>query len=170
MDKSIEQAFNEQVNAEFYSQYLYLSMANYLTSQGLDGMAHWMRIQVDEERAHAIRFIDYIHERNGRVVLNQIDQPKIEWESPLEVFRDAYEHECMITAKINALVDLAIKQNDHATAAFLQWFVTEQVEEEANASAIVSRLERIGDHGMGMLMVDQQLGQRPAADTSEPAQ
>ena len=163
MDKTIEQAFNEHLNAEFYSEYLYLAMANYLTAQDLVGMAHWMRIQVDEERAHAIRFIDYIHERNGHVVLKQIDQPKLEWESPLEIFREAYQHECMITAKINALVDLAIKQNDHAAAAFLQWFVTEQVEEEANVSAIVARLERIGDQGMGIFMVDQQLGQRTAA-------
>ena len=163
MDKTIEQAFNEHLNAEFFSEYLYLSMANWLAAKNLDGMVHWMRLQVDEERGHAIRFIDFMHERDGRVVLQQIDQPKTEWESPLEIFRDAYEHERLITSKINALVDLAIKQNDHATVAFLQWFVNEQVEEEANTSTIVTRLELIGDQGMGILMMDQQLAQRTLA-------
>jgi len=167
MNKTIEQAFNDHLNAEFFSAYLYLSMANYLAARNLDGMAHWMRLQVEEERSHAIRFIDYMHERDGRVILQQIDQPKVEWEGPLEIFREAYEHECLITSKINALVDLAIKQNDHATTTFLQWFVTEQVEEEANVSAIVSRLEMIGDHGMGILMMDQQLAQRTI--TPDPA-
>jgi ferritin len=126
-------------------------------------MAQWMRIQVDEERAHAIKFVDFVNERGGRVMLQKIDQPKVEWANPLEAFKEAYDHECLISQKINDLVDLSVKHNDHAANTFLQWFVTEQVEEEANASAIVAKLELVGNNGMGILMMDQQLGQRTAA-------
>jgi ferritin len=163
MDKKIEAAFNDQVNAELYSSYLYLSMANYFAAENLDGMAQWMRIQTDEERAHGMKFLDFINQRSGRVVLQQIDAPKIEWSSPLEAFQDAYEHECLISSKVNALVDLAVQEGDHAANTFLQWFVSEQVEEEANAQGIVDKLKMVGDNMMGLMMVDQQLGQRTAA-------
>ena len=160
MNSKIEQAFNTHLNAEFYSSYLYLSMASYFAAQNLAGMNTWMRVQVDEERMHALKFVDFINDRGGRNVLEQIDKPKIEWASPLEAFQDALAHEQLISQKINDLVDLAVKESDHSAAAFLQWFVTEQVEEEATAQAIVCKLALIKDNSMGLLMIDQQLGQR----------
>lgn len=172
MNKKIEKAFNTHLNAEFYSSYLYLSMASYFVAQNLEGMAAWMRIQVDEERMHGLKFLDFICDRNGRVILEQIDKPKTDWSSPLEAFQDALDHERLISKKINELADLAMKESDHAAGAFLQWFVTEQVEEEANVQAIVGKLELIKDNGMGLLMVDQQLGQRTpsaGAPAAEPA-
>lgn len=169
MDKKIERAFNSHLNAEFFSSYLYLSMANYFTADNLEGMTTWMRIQVDEERLHAMKFIDFINNRGGRVVLEQIDKPESDWSSPLAAFEQALEHEKLITKKINDLVDLAVKENDHAAATFLQWFVNEQVEEEAAAQAIVVKLRLVKDNSMGLLMIDQQLGQRvPSAAADAP--
>ena len=168
MDKKTEKAFNEHLNAEFFSSYLYLAMANYFADANLEGMTSWMLIQTDEERLHAMKFLDFINDRGGRVVLEQIDKPKTEWESPLDAFREAYAHEQLISRKINELIDLAIKENDHPANTFLQWFVSEQVEEEAAAQAIVGKLELIKDNPMGLLMIDQQLGQRTAA-ASAPA-
>jgi ferritin len=162
MKKQIEQAFNSHLNAEFFSSYLYLSMANYFAAQNLEGMAEWMRIQLEEERVHAMKFVDFINDRGGRVVLQQIDQPTIEWDSPLAAFQDAYDHECLISSKINELVDLANKENDHAAHNFLQWFVSEQVEEEATAQRIVEQLKRVGDNPVGLMIIDQQLGARTA--------
>lgn len=170
MEKKVEKAFNAHLNAEFYSSYLYLSMANYFAVNNLEGMTTWMRIQVDEERLHAMKFIDFINNRGGRVVLEQIDKPKTEWTGALEAFEEALDHERLITKKINELLDLAIKENDHAAAAFLQWFINEQVEEEAAAQAIVAKLGLIKDNSMGLLMIDQQLGQRvPAGATAGAA-
>ncbi len=169
MDKKIEKAFNDHLNAEFFSSYLYLSMSNYFVASNLEGMSAWMRIQTDEERMHAMKFIDFINDRGGRVVLDQIEKPKTEWVSPLEAFQEAYAHEQLISKKINALVDLAIKESDHATNTFLQWFVSEQVEEEATAQAIVGKLELIRDNPMGLLMIDQQLGQRTPSAASSAA-
>jgi ferritin len=160
MNKKIEAAFNEHLNVEFFSSYLYLAMANYFAAKNLDGMHHWMRIQTEEERLHALKFVDFINNRGGRVALKQIDQPALEWASPLAAFEQAYEHEQLISRKINVLVDLAVKEADHAAGAFLQWFVNEQVEEETNALRIVERLKMIGDNGTGLLMIDDQLGQR----------
>ena len=167
MHKKIEKAFNEHLNAEFFSAYLYLSMANYFAAKNLEGMVSWMRIQTDEERMHGMKFVDFINDRGGRVILQQIDQPKTDWDSPLEAFQEAYAHEQLISRKIGELVDLAVKENDHAANTFLQWFVSEQVEEEATVQAIVGKLELIKDNGMGLLMIDQQLGQRPATGGSE---
>ena len=172
LSDKLQNAMNDQIKKEFYSSYLYLSMASYFVAQNLEGMAAWMRIQVDEERMHAMKFLDFICDRNGRVILEQIDKPKSDWASPLEAFQNALEHERLISQKINELADLAVKDSDHAAAAFLQWFVTEQVEEEANVQAIVGKLELIKDNGMGLLMIDQQLGQRTpsaAAPAGEPA-
>jgi ferritin len=160
MNKKIEEAFNEHLNAEFYSSYLYLSMANCFAAQNLEGMAGWMRIQTEEERMHAFKFMDFINERGGRVILKQIDQPRTEWSSPLEAFQDAYSHECLISSKINDLVNPAIEEKDHASNTFLQWFVSEQVEEEATALGIVEKLKLVDDNTMGLLMMDSQLAQR----------
>ena len=167
MNKKIEEAFNSHLNAEFYSSYLYLSMANQFAAQNLQGMTSWMKVQAGEERLHAMKFIDFINDRGGRVLLQQIDQPKTEWSSPLEAFQDAYNHECLISSKINKLVDLAIAESDHAANTFLQWFVTEQVEEEATALSIVDKLKMIDNNSMGLMMIDDQLGQRTA--TPAPA-
>ncbi len=169
MDKRIEDAFNEHLNAEFFSAYLYLSMANYFAAENLEGMASWMLVQTDEERLHAMKFLAYINDRGGRVVLEQIDKPKTKWESPLEAFQEAYAHEQLISKKINDLVDLTIKANAHAAGNFLQWFVGEQVEEEATVQAIVGKLSLIRDNPMGLLMIDQALGQRTASAAADTA-
>ena len=160
----IQDALNKQLNAELYSSYLYLSMAAYLESQNLKGMAHWMRIQAQEENLHAMKFFDFINERGGKVVLTQIDAPKTEWSSPLDVFEDTCKHESKVTGLINELVDLSLSEKDHAANAFLQWFVTEQVEEEASVQEIAGKLKLVGERGGMLFMLDRELGQRaPAA-------
>lgn len=164
----IQEAFNEQLNAELYSSYLYLSMSAYFDSQNLAGMASWMRIQAQEELSHGMKFFDFINERDGRVVLQQIDVPKSEWDSALNAFEEALAHEEKVTASINHLVDLALGEKDHASNTFLQWFVTEQIEEESNAKSIVDKLKMVGDNPVALYMVDGQLGQRtaPAANAT----
>ena len=166
---NVEEALNRQVNAELFSSYLYLSMAAYFDSQNLPGMANWMRIQAQEELIHALKIFDFIGERDGRVLLTQIDSPKTEWTSPLNAFQDALEHERKVTGLINDLVDLSLAEKDHAANTFLQWFVTEQVEEEAAAKTIVDQLTMIADHPMALFMVDRELGQRtPPPTTTAP--
>ena len=162
MDQKIQDAFNRQLNAGIYSSYLYLSMAAYLESQGLKGMANWMLIQAQEENMHAMKFFDFINERGDKVALRQIDAPKTEWTSPLDVFGDTCTHESKVTGLINNLVDLALSEKDHAANAFLQWFVTEQVEEEATAQEIRDKLKLVSDNPVALFMIDQELGQRVA--------
>jgi ferritin len=161
LHQKIQDALNQQLNAELYSSYLYLSMAAHFESQGLRGMAHWMRAQTQEENSHAMKFFDFIIERGGKVILSRIDAPTTEWSSPTAVFEETYAHECKVTGSINKLVDLAAAEKDHATAIFLQWFVTEQVEEEASASAVLEKLKLTGDQGASVFMLDRELGQRP---------
>jgi len=156
----IEEALNEQINAEFYAGYLYLSMAAYFEEEGLPGFASWMRAQAEEEKAHAMRIYDFVTERDGRVTLDGIEAPKAEWESPTDAFEAAYEHEVEVTRMIDDLVALAREENDNATENTLQWFVEEQVEEEATAQDILDKLGHVGDDGPGLLMLDQELGQR----------
>lgn len=158
--KEMEEALNDQINAELYSAYLYLSMAAYFESQNLSGLASWMRVQTQEETAHAMKIYDFINERGGRVVLKAIDQPPREWKSPLAAFKAAYEHEQLVTGRINDLVDLAIKEKDHATNAFLQWFVNEQVEEETSVDSVVQNLKMAENAPGALFMVDRELGQR----------
>jgi len=138
--KKMQDALNEQVNAELYSAYLYLSMAAYFESTNLAGMANWMRVQTQEEQFHAIKLYNHILERGGKVVLKSIDAPPLEWDSPLAVFKSGLEHEQKVTGLINDLVYLARDERDNASEIFLQWFVNEQVEEEDNASTIVGQL------------------------------
>ncbi len=161
LNPKTQDALNEQINAELYSAYLYLSMSAYFESENLKGMAHWMRIQGQEELGHVMRFFDFINERDGRVLLTQIESPKTEWTSPLDAFEDAYRHECKISGLINGLVDLALAERDHAANSFLQWFVTEQIEEESAAQEIVGKLKLAGDNGAILFMVDAELAQRP---------
>ncbi len=173
LKEKMQEALNKQVNAELYSSYLYLSMTAYFESTGLKGFANWMRVQAQEELMHAMRIYDHINERSGRVMLESIDNPPYKWDSPLSVFEDTYKHEQVVTGMINGLVDLANLEKDHATYNFLQWFVSEQVEEESNSSDIVQKLKLIKDDGRGLLMLDQELAQRvfvPPAQTGDVQQ
>ena len=166
--KKIEDAFNEQINWELYSGYLYLSMSAYFLSINLNGFANWMRVQALEELTHAMKFFDFINERSGRIALLETKAPPKEWESPLAAFQDAYEHECFVSGRINDLVNLALEEKDHASNNFLQWFVAEQVEEEASVDEVAQKLKIIGSDGGGIFMLDQELGQRvftPPAST-----
>ena len=167
LNTKIQDAFNGQINAEIYSSYLYLSMSAYFESQNLAGMAAWMRVQAQEELTHAMKFFGFVNEREGRVLLTQVDGPETEWKSPLDVFENALAHEKKVTGLINNLVDLSLAEKDHASNIFLQWFVTEQVEEEASTSKVVQDLERIGDHSHGLMMLDRELGKRTAGAEEE---
>jgi ferritin len=160
LKEKIQNALNQQVNAELYSSYLYLSMASYFESINLKGFANWMRVQTQEELVHAMKFYDFIIERGGKVVLTSIEGPRTEWSSPLAVFEHAYEHEQKVTGLINTLVDLSIAEQDHATNNFLQWFVAEQVEEEASADEVVQKIKLMGDASGGLFMLDRELAQR----------
>jgi ferritin len=167
-------ALNQQINAELFSEYLYLSMAAHFESESLKGMANWMRIQAGEERMHAMKFYQFILDRGGKVILTAIDAPKTSWASPLEVFKEAYAHEIKVTGLINNLATLAIEEKDHATHQFLNWFVNEQIEEESNAQTIVDRLKLVGDNGLAIYMLDQELATRvptaaaPAGEAAAP--
>ena len=171
INKKIETAINEQINEELYSAYLYLSMSGYFDSEDLPGFAQWMYAQYQEEVEHAMRFYRYLQDRGGRVHLHAIKEPQHAWDSPLEAFEAALEHEKYITGCINDLVDLAESEHDRATFNMLQWYVDEQVEEEASVEEIVAKLEMVGDSGNGLLMLDRELGQRQApSGDEEPAE
>jgi len=171
LSEKMEKALNDQIQAEMYSAYLYLSMEAYFQSVNLNGFAAWMRAQTQEEMVHAMKFYDFICERGGKVILQAIDAPPSEWDSPLAAFEGAYEHEQMVTARINDLVDVAIAERDHATNNFLQWFVAEQVEEEDSTNAVVHQVKLVGEAQGGLFMLDRELGQRiftpPSAGAEE---
>jgi ferritin len=160
IDPKMEKALNDQIVAEFYSAYLYLSMAAYFDAEGLAGFAQWMRAQFQEEQAHAMKMFNYVTERGGRVKLGAIDAPPTEWDSSVQVFEETLKHEQKVTGLINKLVDLALSISDHATDNFLRWFVSEQVEEEDSVDSVLSQLKLIGDNGQGLLMLDRELGAR----------
>jgi len=160
ISKNMEKALNEQINAELYSAYLYLSMVSYFKSLNLDGFAQWMTVQTQEEVAHAMKFFTFVNDRGGRALLAPIDGPQTEWKSPLEAFEAAYKHEQLVTKRIDNLVKLARKETDTATEIMLQWFVTEQVEEEANADAIIRKLKMLKDAPAAVFMLDAELGKR----------
>ncbi|MCA1961262.1 MAG: ferritin [Desulfomonile sp.] len=165
----IQEAFNNQIVAELYSSYLYLSMSAYFESINLKGFAHWMRCQVQEELVHAMKFYMFVNERGGTVKLSAIDGPSTSWASPLAAFQDAYAHERKVTGLINSLVDLAIPEKDHASNAFLQWFVTEQVEEESSADEVIKKIQLAGEQGGGMFMLDRELAARVFTPPPETA-
>ena len=158
--EKVQKALNEQIKWEFYSAYLYLSMAAYFESVNLPGFANWMKVQAQEELSHAMKFFDYVNGRGGRVTLADVEAPPADWDSPLAVFEATHEHEQVVTGRINALVDLAAAESDHATNQMLQWFVTEQVEEEASADEMVQKLKLVGKEGGGLFMLDRELAQR----------
>jgi ferritin len=167
LKQKIQDAINKQINEELYSAYIYLSMSGYFENEDLPGFAQWMYAQYQEEIEHAMRFYRYLHDRGGRLHLQAIKEPPKEWDSPLDAFKTALEHEQYITGCIDDLVDLAESEQDRATFNMLQWYVDEQVEEEASAGEIVAKLERVGDSGNGLLMLDRELGQRQAPGTGD---
>lgn len=160
LSKSMESALNRQVNRELYSAYLYLAMSAYFETTGMKGFAKWMRIQAKEEQTHAMKIYDYVIARGGKAALDAIEAPKAKWASAGKVFEEVYAHEQKVTGMINNLVDLAIKEKDHATFEMLQWFVKEQVEEEEHASEIVSQIAILGDVVGHLFWLDHQLGKR----------
>lgn len=173
--KRIQDAFNKQINEETFSAYLYWSMSAWFESINLPGFANWMRCQAQEEMVHAMKFYHHILERGGTVKLTALAAPKTEWASPLEAFQEASKHEQHITACINKLVDLAAQQKDHAAQPMLQWFVAEQIEEEATADGVVQKLKMIGTAPGGMFMLDREMGARvftppPAPGAAQPPQ
>ncbi len=164
----MEKALNDQINAEFFSAYLYLSMAAYFEDRNLSGCAHWMELQYQEESEHAMKIYKYINDRGGRVQLNLIETPQAQWETPLTAFEAAYKHEQYITGRINDLMKLAVELNDFATQSFLQWYLDEQVEEEANVDEIVQSFHLMNNDKRGLFMLDRELKQRQTSpDTDE---
>jgi ferritin len=160
LKKKMLKALNDQINAEMFSSYLYLSMEAYFQSISLKGFATWMRVQVQEELMHGMKFYDFVNERSGKVTLEAIAKPDSTWASPLAAFSAILKHEEHVTSLINDLVDLAISEKDHATNNFLQWFVSEQVEEEASANEVVEKLKLIQDNPSGLFLLDAELGKR----------
>ena len=164
MDKELVKSLNSQMNFELYSSYIYLSMASYLKSLDLNGFANWMDIQVQEEISHTMKFYNFLHDRGVEVELDAIAKPQNKWDSPLAVFEHALKHEKIVTKRINDLIDQSTKLSDHATLNFLQWFVGEQVEEEANVMSVIQQIKLVGD---ALFLLDRELGQRvftPPAD------
>jgi ferritin len=157
---NIQKALNKQINDELYSSYLYLAMAAHFETENLNGFAHWMKLQSQEEYGHAMKIYEYVFQRNGKVTLAKIDAPAESWKSIIDVFEEIYSHEQKISASIDAIVGLAFAEKDYATNNFLQWFVGEQVEEEATALYILDKAKLIGDNRNGIFMLDKELGQR----------
>lgn len=160
--EAMQRAINDQINHEFQAAYLYLSVAAHFDTSGFPGFARWMRLQSQEELAHGMKLFDYIHARDGRAKLLQIDAPPAKFGRPIEVARMVLEHERKVTGLINQLYETAAREKDYVTAAQLQWFLTEQIEEEKSASDIVQRLEIAGDNANALITLDKELGTRTA--------
>jgi ferritin len=163
-------ALNEQINAEQYSALLYLSMSAYFSDKGLPGFANWMYIQYQEELTHANKLFNYVVERSGKAQVKAIEQMPTEWDGIIDVFEKTLEHEQKVTNLINNLVDVAIEVKDHATQSFLQWFVDEQVEEEANVEEILDTLKLINGQGNGIFMLDREMRQRTFVNDTTAAE
>lgn len=159
-------ALNEQINAEQYSAFLYLSMSSWFHDKGLPGFANWMYIQYQEELTHANKLFNYVVERGEKPVLKAIDQMPVEWDGIIEIYEATLQHEQLVTSLIDNLVDVAIEVRDHATQSFLQWFVDEQVEEEANVTEILDNLKLINGQGNGIFMLDREMRGRTFVDTT----
>ena len=153
-------ALNNQLQMEFFSEYFYMSMEAYFVENNLDGFANFFNVQVKEERDHAYKFFNYISRAGGKIILQAIEKPKSDFESPLDVFEAALEHEKLISNSIHELVDLAISDKDHTTSSFLRWFIDEQSEEEENMEKVVRKLRLLKNDPAGLLMIDQELAQR----------
>ncbi|MCP4200036.1 MAG: ferritin [Proteobacteria bacterium] len=160
INKKIETAINKQINAEIYSSSLYYSMAAYFETLSLKGFSHWLRVQALEELTHVQKFFSYVHERGGRIRMLPVDGPPTNWKSPLAAFKLVYEHEVSVTGMINNIMDLSLKESDHATCNFLQWFIGEQVEEEASADEVVQKLKLVNKTEGGLFLLDQEMDKR----------
>lgn len=160
INKRMQDAINEQIKFELYSANLYLSMSAYIEGKNLKGIAHWLRVQYEEETFHALKLYDYLKNREGQVIIQSIDAPPSEFGTPLETFEKVLEHEQHVTAGINKLYKIAIEENDFAAQIFLQWFVNEQMEEEASASEVIGKMKLIGDRGVDLLYLDTELSAR----------
>lgn len=160
IDKKMEAAFNDQINKEYFSEYLYLAMKARFAEMNLDGFVNWFDIQVKEEHAHAEGMYNYVLERGGHIELGAIDKPEIKGTTPLEIFKQVLEHEEYVTSRINALADVADEVKDRAALIFLNWYIKEQVEEEASVGGVLAKLELIGDNKQGILGLDKELSQR----------
>ncbi len=170
LNKKIHDAMNDQIQRELESAYIYLSMAAYFDSINLPGFAQWMKVQFQEEQAHAFKFYDFVYDRGNQVILQALGQPPVEFQSPLDAFEKTLAHEQKITGHINDLYALAVEEKDYPSQILLQWFVGEQVEEEKNAGDIVDMLKRIGDSYHALIMLDRELGQRqPPAEAQADA-
>ncbi len=160
LSERMEEALNEQLNKELYSSYLYLAMYAYSSSVGLQGFAHWFRVQVEEENIHAMKIFDYINDQGGRVKLKEIKEPPLEFGTAMDMFQQTLKHEQFITRSIHELVELANAEKDEVTASFLQWYVKEQVEEEENDNEIIAKLEGIDKNEYVVSSVDAELAMR----------
>lgn len=160
ISQKLQDAINAQINKELYSEYLYLSMGAYCKALDLDGFANFFTVQTQEEHFHAMKMYNYVLETGGKISLKAIAEPPNDFKSVLDTFEQTYEHEKFVTKSINNLMDLALKENDHATSSFLKWFIDEQVEEEASVSRILNRVKLVGGEGQGLLMIDAELAAR----------
>jgi ferritin len=160
MNQRVESALNDQINAELYSSYLYLSMSAYCEAEGLSGFANWMRVQAEEELFHSTKMFDYVNERGGRVILKAIEMPQTEWKSIVEVLEDVFEHEQKVTSLINNLVTISREEKEYATENFLQWYVAEQVEEEDSVGQLLNEVKLVDGKGSGLFMLNREAGQR----------
>lgn len=167
LSQKLQDALNEQINKEFFSEYMYLSISAYLLSKDLDGFANYFKVQAEEEHFHAMKMFNFVHDAGGNVILKPLDGPQTSFNSVVQVFEMALDHEKFITKSINDLMDLAIQEKDHAVRSFLQWYVDEQVEEESTISRLITKLKMINGEGHGMLMLDAELGQRKFDLTAE---
>ena len=167
MNERIEKALNDQVQAEFYSFYLYLAVASYFTTVHLDGFAHWMRVQSEEELLHALKIVDFLNDRGGAVRLQALDAPPSEWQSPVAAIEAVLRHEQHITARIDDLVGIAEEVRDRPATVLLHWFVNEQVEEEATADTLFNQVCMVADSPHGLLMLDRELAGRPSPTATE---
>ena len=169
LKEAVNKALNEQINAEFHSAYLYLSMSAYFEAVGLSGFANWMKVQYKEELAHAQKFFDYVNDRGARVILQPIAEVPAEFDNVIDVFNKTLAHEQVVTERINNLMDVAISESDHATKSFLQWFLDEQVEEENSVEQILNNLKLINGQGQGLLMMDREMMTRTFNDPNAGA-
>jgi ferritin len=158
--KSVRDALNEQVNMEFHAGYLYLSMGAWFEKKNLKGFAAWMKKQAQEELGHGMKIFNFVYERGGDITLKALAAPKVNWKDPMEAFKDAYGHEQKVSASIDRISALAAKEKDNATVVFLNWYVSEQVEEEAQCVDIIERLKMVGGSAQGLYLLDKELGSR----------
>ncbi len=160
LSPKLEEAINKQIDEEIYSSYLYYSMSTFFDFRGLKGFSHWLRVQSIEELTHVQKFATFISDRGGRTIMHSVNAPPCDWDSPLSVFTDIYQHEVGVTALVNALMDLALAESDYATVNFLQWFVGEQVEEESTADDVVRKLKLVEKTEGGLFLLDQEMDKR----------